>query len=132
VSEIQRGRSVAASRGVAAVLCHSDDGATCSGDAGPDWADGWILFQDTDGDNTLDAGETVSVSRGMDGVTMPSSRTSFRFAPGFQLSGFGGTVGVCIEKSNASARWIALSNLGRPRLKDAFEAGDPDCVTAGP
>lgn len=143
VAEIQRARGTAASRGLVTMLCHSTDSSSCSGQADPDWANGWILFIDdnqdatndpTDGNGIKDAGEdVVSTIAARNGVTMPSNRSEFRFNPGFQSSGtIAGTVAVCVEKNNASARWIVVSTLGRPRLKDAFGTGDPDCTSLGP
>lgn len=134
VAEMQRGRSTAATGGVAVTLCHSGNATGCSGEADPDWAEGWILFTDEDGDSVFDAGdEVLSAARRRDGVTMPSNRSSFTFAPGFQQSATTlGTVAVCVNKENGDARWIVVSAIGRPRLKEIFATDDPDCTTLGP
>lgn len=56
VASLQFARSEAMRRNARIVLCGSADGASCVG--GSNWA-GWIIFADTDRDNTVDAGEPV-------------------------------------------------------------------------
>jgi len=50
-------RSEALKRSSQVSVCSSTDQATCAGD--PNWATGWIVFADDDGDGTMDAGETL-------------------------------------------------------------------------
>jgi type IV fimbrial biogenesis protein FimT len=49
-------RSEAVKRGVIVSLCPSTDQASCSG---TNWATGWIVFVNPNGDATVDAGEVV-------------------------------------------------------------------------
>lgn len=57
VSSARLARSEAAVRGTPASICASTDGATCSGET--DWTQGWLVFRDTDGDLTIDAGDDL-------------------------------------------------------------------------
>src|SRR5690606_20952018 len=128
----QRARSTAATVGVNVVMCHSTTGTDCSGDANPDWSDGWMIFVDDDQNGTPDAtdnngafdnGETLlATNTGRDGAQMPSNISSFRFNPGFRSMGStGGTVAVCVDPGDD--RWIVVSNTGRPRLEDTAQNG---------
>ena len=56
VAGLQLARAEAVRRNARVVLCGSSDGASCAG--GSNWG-GWIVFADTDSDNTVDAGEDV-------------------------------------------------------------------------
>lgn len=57
VTALTVARSEALRRSSNAVLCTSSDQATCSGST--DWAGGWIVFGDRNGNGTVDAGELV-------------------------------------------------------------------------
>lgn len=132
VSAAQRARSTAATAGANVILCHSTDGASCSGTGNPDWSDGWIVFVDdnqdgiaqaSDNNGSLDAGETLlATNTGRDGAQMPSNINSFQFNPGFRSMGStGGTVAVCVDPGDD--RWIVVSNTGRPRLEETPQNG---------
>lgn len=129
VSDIQRGRSNAASAGVDTILCHSTSGTGCSGEAKPDWAEGWILFGDANNNNAFDSAseQILSSQAARNGVAMPSNSGRFEFRPGFRAMSGNGTVAVCVN-GNETARWIVTSGAGRPRLQDEISAG-VDCPT---
>ena len=57
VDDLRLARSEAIKRSATVSICNSIDGASCSN--GPGWASGWIVFVDTDGNGTLDAGEQI-------------------------------------------------------------------------
>lgn len=134
ITDIQRARSAAASHGARALLCHSTNGTSCSGLGTPDWSDGWLLFLDdnfngtldaTDGNGEPDSGEPVlSRSAPRDGVTMPSTVNRLTFNAGYRsVSGFGGTIAVCVPGPN-NDRWVIVGPTGRPRIADS---GSPGC-----
>lgn len=52
----QLARSEAIKRNAAITMCASSDGATCAGAGG--WQQGWIVFNDKDGDGTINGTET--------------------------------------------------------------------------
>ncbi len=59
-----RSEAIRSTRG--AGVCSSDDGASCGGT----WADGWLVWGDTNGNEALDDGETVlRYSRGGETMT---------------------------------------------------------------
>lgn len=124
VADIQQGRSMAATSGAQVVLCHSSNGSDCSGADDPDWSDGWLLFVDDDQDvvqegsdanGAVDAGERVlTVSRGVEGMTMPSSNGLVAFPPGLTRVVIGATIAVCTDGAD---RWISIGPTGRPELQ---------------
>ncbi len=56
VASLQYARTEAISRNRNVSLCPSSNGTSCSGS---EWAVGWIVFGDQDGDGSVDAGDTV-------------------------------------------------------------------------
>lgn len=56
VTSLMFARSEAIKRNAPVVMCRSNTGTSC---AGSNWADGWILWADADGDGTVDAGEIL-------------------------------------------------------------------------
>lgn len=132
VADIQQGRSIAATSGTQVVFCHSVNGSQCSGAGNPDWSDGWLLFVDddqdgvqegTDANGAVDAGERLlTVSRGTDGLTMPSSSGLVAFPAGLTRVMFGAAIAVCTDGAD---RWISIGPTGRPDLQT--ENGTPAC-----
>ncbi len=60
IGALNLARSEAVKRGVDIKLCRAKPGLTdCISDGTGNWEDGWIIFHDSDGDSTVDAGETV-------------------------------------------------------------------------
>lgn len=106
VSALQTARMEAIRRGSSVVLCPSADGAVCSGD---DWSR-IVIFVDADGDNAVDAGETIvrDVAVPAGGIHVRASTNAatndrIRFsADGFARVGNGGAreggISLCTEK----------------------------------
>jgi type IV fimbrial biogenesis protein FimT len=57
VGDLQYARSEAVKQGLPVTVCSSTDGANCNG--GASWQGGWIVFLDSNGNQTVDAGEAV-------------------------------------------------------------------------
>jgi type IV fimbrial biogenesis protein FimT len=57
LSGFRLAQSEAAERNSHVVLCKSADGASCA--LGGDWGQGWIIFQDANGNGTREAGEAL-------------------------------------------------------------------------
>jgi len=55
IASMALARSEAIRNGRGSGVCASADGASC----GDDWAAGWLVWQDANGNGSLDAGETV-------------------------------------------------------------------------
>lgn len=65
VTAMNLARSEALRRSSPAVLCASADEATCSGDT--DWATGWVVFTDPNGNGAVDADELLQVWSALSG-----------------------------------------------------------------
>ncbi len=59
LGDLQYARSEAIKEGQRVSTCVSTNGTACAGGANVNWASGWIVFSDPDGDAVVDAGETV-------------------------------------------------------------------------
>jgi type IV fimbrial biogenesis protein FimT len=57
LGDMQFARSEAVKEGLPVTVCSSTDGQNCNG--GPTWQGGWIVFLDSNGNQTVDPGETV-------------------------------------------------------------------------
>ena len=126
LSSIHLARSEAIKRSSRVVLCKAADGTSCASAGG--WEQGWIVFEDTNNDGELDAGEPViqrieslkgSVrltgnSNVAKYVSFLSTGATKLLAGGFQA----GTVTVCnLSASGGEARLIVLNAVGRPRVQ---------------
>ena len=119
-------RSEAIKRKVRAVLCSSSNPEaglpTCSGS----WTQGWILFADTDNDQTFDNNEPlITVHNGLQtGNTLKwNNGNNIRYLPSGTISNLGGTFTIC-SQDNKHARGIIISSSGRVRLSN-----DSDTLT---
>lgn len=54
-SSVSTARTEAASRNVLVSMCASNNASSCGGD----WSDGWISFEDRDGNGEFDVGDTL-------------------------------------------------------------------------
>jgi type IV fimbrial biogenesis protein FimT len=57
LGDLQYARAEAIREGQAVTACVSTDATSCTG--GGNWAGGWIVFSDRNGNQTVDAGDTV-------------------------------------------------------------------------
>lgn len=106
-------RSEAVKRATRTTVCPTEDGATCA--ASTNWSTGWMVFSDTDGDGTVDAGETiVRVWPAIDsGTTLNAGRVRITYtALGF-ATGFNDTLRLCDARGSTDARAITVNAMGR-------------------
>lgn len=112
-------RSEAVKRNQAVSICSSSDGAACGGD----WEDGWIVFSNSDGDTTVDAGvDTVirvygGVSSGytLSGTIGASALTYYGDG---SYAGGAGVINICSPDADIDQGWsLLLNTVGRPRAK---------------
>lgn len=104
-------RSEAVKRAADVSLCPSSDGAGCID--GTSWADGWILFVDTNGNQSRDAGEELlRVHDGFAAAVQITGPTAARFRaagntpttdPFAVVSGSATARNICMEASGRSA-----------------------------
>lgn len=126
VSSLQLARNSAVIRGQRVVLCKSPDALRCSQTGG--WEQGWIVFQDANGNAMLDEGEVVlHRERALPGqVRMSGNRPVESYVAYTPLghtqltSGAfqAGTLTVCVASAEvASGRQIVISSSGRARTQ---------------
>jgi type IV fimbrial biogenesis protein FimT len=118
IAEIAMARSESATRGARISLCISSNGTSCSG---TDWAVGRLLFVDTNGNGSLDAGETIlKVTAALGGNTALTTG-GFPNAAYIQFRSYGGlnpaTAGnfkFC-SATVAEGKQVSVAVTGRPK-----------------
>jgi type IV fimbrial biogenesis protein FimT len=134
VAGLNIARSEAIKQQIRVTLCQSADTASCTGSG--QWEDGWIVFQDPNGNATVDGGERIlRLNAAVDGqVTIRSNDVSNLIASAVSFSSRGlpkalnggtqsGTFRICDKrglKVNADgvstvARGVVLSPSGKVR-----------------
>ena len=115
IGHLALARSEAVKRHLPVVICASTNQATCNS---ADWADGWIVFADLDGNSDFSAGdEMLRQKTALDGsMTLNSTAGAivnydFRgFAPASN-----GVFALCDDRGDAHVKSISISNTGRVR-----------------
>lgn len=114
---INLARLEAIKRSRVVVLCASSDLSTCQAGAGANWNDGWIVFEDANGDGVLDGGELVlrREPAGPNGLSITSSLGAMiSLAPRGRLRSQGSVV-ICdngnVDQAMALNLWV--TGLGR-------------------
>ncbi len=108
-------RSEAVGRGNGVAVCASVDTAQ-SACGGNNWNNGWLVFNDTDGDGIQDAGEATLRVHGIlsnDATVTPPAGVIAYDSSGFVTQGSGNftiTVSGCTANN---ARLLSVSNTGR-------------------
>lgn len=119
---LNQARTAAASRGLPVIFCRSTNAAantrTCSGSTGA--TEGWIIFEDSDKDGTLDAGEPilrVHNSLTTTRLDVANSSGTSQTQVTFNRSGFSNqrlTFEVCESSRDTQfARALVMENTGR-------------------
>ena len=115
VAHMAYARSEAVLRRQQVGLCASDDGSGCNS---KNWADGWILFVDADGDSTFKAGEEIlRVNQPLSGSNTLTSTFVDNFVydrRGFSAVGTG-SFSLCDDRGVSHLKSISISNTGRVR-----------------
>ncbi|MGK0442653.1 MAG: type IV fimbrial biogenesis protein FimT [Pseudohongiellaceae bacterium] len=138
VAHIRLARAEAMKRKISPVLCKSNDGVGCGGNA-VNWEDGWVLFID-DGaggggvanDNIVNGNEYVmalqtALSANTTIVETPADYGAIPYmASGFLNPGaviFPVTFQFCHTTLNNTDRRVVLNAVGRPRATDGDATG---------
>ncbi len=128
LSTLALARSEAVKRGVRVTACVSSDGVYCQSES--DWTQGWVLFEDTDG-NALrsDAEPLIQVHAALPaGIRARGNSTVARFvsyAPNSRsllISGApqAGTITLCRASAQSNAGWqLVINFVGNARLEAA-------------
>jgi len=127
--DLQLARSEAIKRGAQVTLCKSCDGTSCS--AVSDWREGWLVFVDSDGDESIDAGETIlRVGQALsDGVSLRYG-ASYRYVY-FKPDGTAwpnATFAFCDARGAENGRGVIVWRTGRVR---AWDKSLDDALTCG-
>jgi type IV fimbrial biogenesis protein FimT len=135
LTAVYRARSESVKRHGQTVLCFSADSAAATPACDGNGTQGWVVFADTDGDGTADAGEEVVLRHG----PLPSTISVFSKPNGnagyvaFNNAGFARNIGLgsalagvvmCDKRGNkattgpeySAARGVTISATGRPRV----------------
>jgi len=124
ITALNYARSEAVKRGATATVCSTSGGTACAGSK--NWATGWMVFADADGDGTVDAGESVlrvwpALNTGNTLVAGTHLRITFK-PTGF-ATGFNDTFRLCDTRGKTDARSIVINAMGRSYV----EKGTASC-----
>jgi type IV fimbrial biogenesis protein FimT len=117
LGDMQYARGEAIKEGQTVTVCVSADGATCNG--ATTWQNGWIVFSDLNGDQTVDVGDTVL--RVQSTFTSTDTFVSNNVAAvTFNREGFAAGLGPngslitlhAATPSSASTRCLSLTTVG--------------------
>lgn len=117
---LQRARNTAVSRGEQITLCKSDDQSSCNDSL--NWEDGWLMFADSDGDETKDSGETIiRVGEALEQDYTLRANSPFSewvaFIPSGEARGNAGNIGrfrICGPEADIdNARDVVINMAGR-------------------
>lgn len=120
VGDLQFARSEAIQRGQTVTMCNSANGTSCLGTNA--WTPGWIVFSDPNGNDTVDAGETVLRRQAamQGGDTLNSNAAASPGAITFNRNGFTANAQTLTlsdsDGSTAQRRCGVISLVGRVRL----------------
>lgn len=131
IASVNLARSEAVRRGAPVTICHSDDGATCSGS----WSDGWITFSDPDGDGDVAKVEDiVRVHEALATKYTLAADDAFDTHVTYGADGSAnasGVFAVCHNAQLKGSRAIILTRL-RPRVgTDTDNDGIPNVTEDG-
>lgn len=113
-------RSEAVRRNTPVVLCKSFNGRSCQ-DAGHMWQEGWIVFEDDNGNGAVDAEDGDLVLSRQAGkpeefiLTFVPDRVVYD-GLGMATEGVNGTYVLCDERGDFYAKGLIVSIVGWPRL----------------
>ena len=123
-------RSEAVKRNSVVTICKSSDGHVCGGL----WADGWLMFADTDSDGSLDEGELIIAQGKISdkiavGWVAFGSNNYIRFTSRGMTLAQNGTFTICPMSADASiARTVVVSKTARVRITPAGFDGSGEAI----
>lgn len=129
VGALNLARSEAIKRGRRVVLCPSTDGAACA--ATGDYEQGWMVFADTDADNTVDVGEIIIrvFEKMPEGMTLQGSSAQIQSAVFYTPDGVSSVTAGNTDRwtvcNHGKAREITISTIGR--ITVIAEPASPTC-----
>lgn len=133
VASIHMARSTAVTTNSRVTVCPSSTGLDCDA---PSWEQGWIVFADLDGNNSVGGTEAVVASSGpVDGLSFESGEfpNLMVYRPNGRVvsasaSGNAGQFTVCDDRGAEHAKVMIVDLSGRPRVAEAMADGStPSC-----
>lgn len=122
VSSIGLARSEAVKHGRTAIVCVSNDQATCTGET--NWELGWMVWVDVDGDTFLDAGEERRIVQSFpQGTTLTSGVSLLNFSAqgaAADAATAAATLDLCDNRTGETGRQIGISATGRTSTTSNF------------
>ena len=123
LNSINQARTEAVKRKNAVTICRSNDALdanpTCAGSAN-DWSDGWLVFEDDDGDAVFDAADDIRISAGIattGTVAIIGTANNMTYNPNGSIRS--STVvrfAVCDNRGTSNGRQINVTRSGRGSL----------------
>ena len=115
VGHLAYARSEAVLRHIPVIVCASSNQTSCSSN---NWADGWIVFVDTDNNSDFSPGEDMlRVKQALSGGNTLTSTTGNNVV--YDNRGFApnsnGSFSLCDDRGATYMKSIAISNTGRVR-----------------
>ena len=96
-------------------VCKSNDGASCNDSL--DWNDGWLAWNDSDADGSIDAGEAIlKVSEGFDDNMSVSASDDVKNSVNFSSRGMSSVSGswtICDVRGADYAKALVINPSGR-------------------
>ncbi len=114
IADLHFARTEAIKQGRTATVCRSTNGTSCAG-SGQDWATGWLVWVDSDGNGTMASTEIVRVHEAVGAVTLTGSTFQMQYA----ASGFNNAASTVTFTLNATgctgnqARTVTIIPSGR-------------------
>jgi len=136
LGDLQFARSEAIKEGLPVTVCSSADGLTCGNSH---WQNGWIVFLDSNGSQTVDAGEQIIRTQkdfSASGDTLePANNVTFS-AITFNREGYAKTdnpitVTLLLHDSTANTQWtrcLAISPIGALSIERMPSTANPNCT----
>lgn len=118
IGHLNYARSEAVKRSQQVSVCASNDATTCSGN----WADGWIVYIDANGDNNFSAGEEViKAQQSLEGgntltATAIGTQITYDYR-GFVDPASVGSLQLCDGRSGSHGKTVHITTTGRVRLE---------------
>jgi type IV fimbrial biogenesis protein FimT len=122
-------RSEAIQRGLSVTTCKSND-QDATPNCGGNWHDGWLVFEDTNGNGAFDAGADtiIRVTSALPALTtlvFPRNQITYD-STGFAIGVSNGTFILCDDRGATQAKGLIASNNGR--IRTAPSANLTSCV----
>jgi type IV fimbrial biogenesis protein FimT len=127
-SHLALARNDAVRFNVEIVVCPGTNTGGCRSDSY--WDEGWLVFEDLDGDHAYQAGERLLATEpGLEQLMIRSTagRRYLRFAPNGSSPGSNTSISFCDLRGPTAARKLVISNLGRIRRESMPEIDAAFC-----